>query len=59
MCPWEIKSMYVYMFIYLFFYFLQPSSLPEYCYVDTKEGRKLNREMIEFQTWYKSTQKNK
>lgn len=45
------KSMLKYNFL--------PTTLPEYCYVDTKEGRKLNREMIEFQTWYKNAQKNK
>jgi len=58
-CPWENQK-YVCLYVYLFiFYFLQPTSLPEYCYVDTKEGRKLNREMIEFQTWYRNAQKNK
>lgn len=36
-----------------------PSTLPEYCYVETREGKRLNKEMIEFQTWYKTQYQNK
>ncbi|XP_063445520.1 uncharacterized protein LOC134725544 isoform X2 [Mytilus trossulus] len=36
-----------------------PSTLPEYCYIDTKDGRRLKKEMIEFQSWYKDQQRNK